>query len=190
MKSTALIAGASLTLAGCVLNGGTPITAWGKKDVSMVDYRTDAGQCTVIAVTTRSNDNAAKTAGGIYGSNSGIPDSPGASGSATAVAASAGGGLPLISGSLYRDSAPADFVNRAAMQQRTQELSTQVARYHALKSCLYNRGYREFALSAAQRAELERLPPGSEARRNYLYKLGTDPRVLEEQSISRDQRGS
>jgi len=96
----------------------------------------------------------------------------------------------LISGSLYRDSAPADFVNRAAMQQRTQEMSTQRFRTDALKSCLSSRGYREFELSAAQRADLARLPAGSEARRAYLYKLGTDPDVLRKQSISRRGPGS
>jgi hypothetical protein len=33
---------------------------------------------------------------------------------------------------------------------------------------------------------LRKLPPGSDARRDYLYKLGTDPDVLGKQSISRD----
>jgi hypothetical protein len=190
MKSATMIAAVAFALAGCTLNGSAPITAWGKNGVSMVDYRTDAGQCTVLAATAISDTNSARSAGGISGMNSGIPNSPGASGSASAVAASQAGGLPLISGSLYRDSAPADFVNRAAMQQRTQEMSTQRFRTDALKSCLSSRGYREFELSAAQRADLARLPAGSEARRAYLYKLGTDPDVLRKQSISRRGPGS
>jgi len=186
MKSTTLIAAAAAALAGCMLNGGAPVTAWGKKDVSMVDYRTDAGQCAVLAVTTLPDDNAAKSAGGISGHNAGIPDSPSASGSASSIAASQSvPGAPLISGAIYRDSAPADFVNRAAMQQRTQEMSTQRTRSDALKSCLAGRGYKEFILSAAQRAEVRKLPQGSQARRVYLHRLGTDPEVLDKQAVKR-----
>ena len=72
------------------------------------------------------------------------------------------------------------------MQQRTQELSTQRFRADTLKACLSGRGYQEFALSDAQRDSLRRLPPGSDVRRDYLYKLGTDPEVLTKQSLSRD----
>jgi hypothetical protein len=190
MKPISLAVLSAAMFTGCTLNGGVPMTAWGKKGVSMVDYRTDAGQCVVLAVTITPDANAAKSAGGINGANAGIPDSPGVSGSATAVAASRGGGLPLISGSIYRDSAPADFVNRAAMQQRTQEMTVQRVRNDALKSCLAGRGYSEFALNAAQRAALGKLPPRSDARRNYLFKLGTDPDVLRKQSISRNRQGS
>ena len=83
-----------------------------------------------------------------------------------------------VGGGTYRDSASADFVNRAAMQQRTQEMSEQRARNDALKSCLVNRGYTEFELTAEQRAQLAKLPMGSDERREYLYKLGTDADVL------------
>jgi hypothetical protein len=191
MKPILLAVLSAALCAGCTINGGVPLTAWGKKDVSMLDYRTDAGQCTVLAVTATPDNNGGKSAGGIYGENAGIPDSPGASGSATSVAAAqTGGGTPLISGAMYRDSAPADFVNRAAMQQRTQEMSTQLARYEALRSCLSGRGYTEFELSRAQRTELARLPPGSDVRRIYLHKLGSDPVVLKRQSVSRQQPGS
>jgi hypothetical protein len=86
---------------------------------------------------------------------------------------------------MYRDSAPADFVNRAAMQQRTQEMSEQRVRNDTLRSCLSSRGYTEFQLSPAQRARLGKLPPGSEERRDYLYALGTDPEVLTRQSLPR-----
>jgi hypothetical protein len=71
------------------------------------------------------------------------------------------------------------------MQQRTQEMAAQRARSEALKSCLTGRGYTEFSLTAEQRAELEKLPQGSDARRDYLYKLGTDPEVLTRQSTQK-----
>lgn len=193
MKSILLAVTAAALFSGCTLNGGVPMTAWGKKDVSMLDYRTDAGQCTVLAVTSIPDANGAKSAGGINGENAGIPNSPGASGSPAAIAAGnsgPSGNTPTLTGSLYRDSAPADFVNRAAMQQRTQEMSAQRMRNDTLRSCLAGRGYTEFELSAAQRAELAGLAQGSDARRIYLHKLGTDPAVLSRQSISRKRSGS
>jgi hypothetical protein len=175
-------------LAGCSVNSSAPVTAWGKKDVSVLDYRTDAGQCAVLAVTHQSGANGANTAGGINGQNSSAPQAPQASGSSTASAGgqtSSGSTAQSITGGTYRDSASADFVNRAAMQQRSQEMAEQRARSEALKSCLSGRGYTEFELTAAQRAELAKLPQGSNERRDYLYKLGTNPDVLTNQATKK-----
>ena len=188
MKSTAIVLSAAAVLAGCTVNGTTPLTAWGKKDVSLLDYRTDGGECAVLAATHSSDANGANSAGGINGQNPAAP-TQNASGSATAAAngtASGGGSnAPSISGGTYRDSASADFVNRAAMQQRTEEMAAQRARTDALHSCLVNRGYTEFQLTAEQRKELEKLPQGSDERRQFLYKLGTNPDVLSKQAVSK-----
>jgi hypothetical protein len=54
-----------------------------------------------------------------------------------------------------------------------------------LKSCLAGRGYQEFALTPEQRAELAKLPQGSDQRRDYLYKLGTSPEVLTQQAVKK-----
>jgi hypothetical protein len=195
MKSTWLVMGTAL-LAGCSLNSSTPLTAWGKKDVSMLDYRTDAAQCALIAVTLATEGNGANTAGGISGQNPTIPPQ-GPSGSGIARGASPAGGGPAPAGTnpaaggpTYRDSASADFVSRAANQQRGQEMEAQRARKAALKFCLVNRGYTEFELTAEQRAALSKLPQGSDQRREYLYKLGTDPDVLTRQSLPRKRSGS
>ena len=189
MKSTSLVMYTLAALAGCSLNSSTPQTAWGKKDVSMLDYRTDAAECALIAVTMPTHGNAANTAGGISGQNPTIPEQ-GPSGSSVARGAAPGANGPIVGGSsptaggpTYRDSASADFVNRAANQQRTQEMAAQRARSAALKVCLVDRGYTEFGLTAEQRAALSKLPQGSDQRREYLYKLGTDPDVLTRQSL-------
>jgi hypothetical protein len=187
MKSIATVVGAIAVLTGCSVNGSSPPTAWGKQGVSMLDYRTDAGQCAVLAVTTQSDANGAKTAGGLSGQNSGAP-AQSASGSATASAgasasAGGGGGANPLGGSTYRDSGSADFATRAAMQQRTQEMTEQRERNEKLKGCLVSRGYTEFSLTAEQRAKLATLPQGSEERRDYLYKLGTDVEVLNKQAV-------
>ncbi len=196
MKSTSLVACMAAILAGCSINSSTPMTAWGKKDVSMLDYRTDAGQCALIAVTMSTDGNGANTAGGISGQNPTLPpQGPSGSGVASGVVPGANGPRPAAgsgaaSGPTYRDSASADFVNRAANQQRAQEMAAQRARNDALKFCLVNRGYTEFELTTGQRAALSKLPQGSDERREYLYKLGTDPDVLTRQSLTRKQPGS
>jgi hypothetical protein len=187
MKSLSLVVLVA-ALAGCSVNSSTPVTAWGKKDVSLLEYRTDAGQCAVLAATHQSGGNGANTAGGINGQNSSAPDAPPASGSSTAASGgqtSTSSATPSITGGTYRDSASADFVNRAAMQQRSQEMAEQRARSESLKSCLTNRGYTEFELTGAQRAELAKLPQGSDERRDFLYKLGTNPDVLSNQATKK-----
>jgi len=185
MKSILLAAAAVVSFTGCTMNSSTPVTAWGKQGVSMLDYRTDGGQCAVLAATATPESNAAKTAGGIYGQNGSAPSDAGrgaasaGSGGQAAGGPTAGGTVSTNGGSgAYRDSASADFVQRAAMQQRTQEMALQRARSDALKLCLVERGYTEFPLTAEQRAQLDKLPQGSDERREYLYKLGTDPQIL------------
>lgn len=196
MNSTRLMVIAAMVLAGCSMNSSQPTTAWGKKGITMLDYRTDAGQCAMIAVTLSPAQNGANTAGGISGQNSAPPPQsqsgsvvsrgvpPGASGP------NATSGPRTLGSNTYRDSASADFVNRAAMQQSSQEMAAQRARADALKSCLTNRGYTEFALTPQQRAELSRLPQGSDERREYLYRLGTDPQVLTGQAVASKKSGS
>jgi hypothetical protein len=187
MKSTSLVVVAAAVFAGCSVNGSTPVTAWGKKDVSMLDYRTDGGQCAVIAASGKNVEtpDGAKQAGGINGANGGTSQQA-ASGSANSGSQGNAGSSSTpntIGGGTYRDSANPDFVNRAAMQQRSQEMAAQRARTDALKSCLSSRGYTEFELTAQQRAELAKLPQGSDERRAYLYKLGTDEAVLAKQAV-------
>ena len=76
-----------------------------------------------------------------------------------------------------------DMVQRAATQQRTNDLANQKARTETLKNCLVQRGYTEFTLTPEQRTHLATLPEGSDARREYLYKLATDGKVLKSQGM-------
>ena len=191
MKSISLVVCAAAALVGCTVNGASPVTAWGKEGVSMLDYRTDGGQCAVLAATVGPTGKVEGTAGGVSASNGsgatigGAPSGGSGNSAPPAGGGSSGSNIPSSGGSTYRDSASADFVNRAAMQQRSQEMAEQQARNNALKSCLSNRGYTEFSLTAEQRAELAKLPQGSEERRAYLFKLGTNPEVLNKQAVGK-----
>jgi hypothetical protein len=188
MKPIYWVVCAAATVLGCSVNGAPPATAWGKKDVTLINYRTDGAECAVLAATTNTGENGANTAGGISGSNASVPQqrASGASSAGAGASATPGGGSgaqAVGGGGMYRDSGSADLATRAAMQQQSQEMAANRIRNERLKSCLVSRGYTEFSLNADQRAKLATLPQGSEERRDYLYKLGTDPAVLEKQAL-------
>lgn len=196
MKPTLLVSCVAIAACGCSVNATGPVTSWGKQGITMLDYRSDAGQCAVIAATGRVSEEEVAQSGGINRANSSVPEQAREGGNTAAA-----GSLPpsdsnpsstanTIGGSNYRDNANPDFVNRAAMQQRSVEMAAQRARNDRLKFCLVNRGYTEFSLTPEQRAALSRLPEGSDERREYLFKLGTDPDVLARQSLPAKQPGS
>jgi hypothetical protein len=178
MKSILFATIATVLVAGCAVSN-SPATAWGKEGVSMLDYRTDGGQCAVLAATATPETNAAHTAGGLNNTvDARMPEQVGGGGSpppataggAPTPPAASGTAFPTGGGGMYRDSADPDTVSRAATQQQTREMAMQRARVEALKYCLSDRGYTEFTLTPEQRAHLETLAQGSDERRAYLAK--------------------
>jgi Spy/CpxP family protein refolding chaperone len=77
----------------------------------------------------------------------------------------------------------ADFAQRAANQQQSREMAEKRARAESFRTCLVERGYREFALTPEQQAELSRRRKGTEAHVEYLYTLGSDAAVVEKQGL-------
>jgi hypothetical protein len=179
-----LVAAGAALVSGCATTG--PTTAWGKANVSKRDYGTDIGMCTGLAAQAASG-NGANSAGGLSGQNSTAPTKSaegGASagaGPANSTANSAGAAMPTGGGGMYRDSAPQDVVNRAANQQQAQAMAAKRAKADTFKSCITERGYSEFTLTAEQQAHLQTLKPGSNEYHEYLYSLGKDPAVLKSQ---------
>ena len=176
---------AVLGVAACSVNS-TKTTSWGKEGVSMIDYQTDSILCATLADRVGSGD-ASHTAGGLDGKNDVARQ--GGAGDAAVAAGNSGGqsssNAPSLGGGTYSGTVSPDMANRAASQQRTQEMRAKQARMDALKSCLVERGYKEFELTPEQRAELAKLPQGSDQRREYLYKLGTDPNNLKSASTAK-----
>jgi len=184
MKKILLVAAIAAVMTACATPGQQ--TAWGKANVSKVDYGTDVGMCTGFAAMAASG-NGANTAGGINGANGTAQTRGGDSARAAGPAGSGptGAAFPTGGGGAYRDSAPPDVVSRAATQQRTQEMAAQRARSEALSSCLTERGYTEFKLTAEQRAHLATLKEGSNEYHQYLYQLGADPAVVKAQAAKK-----
>ena len=169
MKAFLLVSGVALVVSGCATTSTQ--TAWGKAGVSKQDYGTDVGMCTGLASKAAADGNA-NTAGGVGGRNNSAAG--GGSG-----AASPSAGVPA-SGT-YSGMASSDYAQRAATQQRTQQMAEQRARADAMKSCLVERGYQEFALTPEQAAHLATLPKGSNAYLEYMYKLGSDAEIVGKQ---------
>jgi hypothetical protein len=183
MKNYILLALCAPALVACATSG--PSTSWGKERVSMEDYRFDGALCAATAAGKNVEDNGANTAGGVSGKNSsgsGLPNAP--AGGPTS--GPSGGAFPTGGGGAYRESASPDLVSRAAQQHRSQEMALQRARSDALRSCLANRGYVEFRLTPEQRKQLAALPEGSNERREFLHKLGSDPEVLKANRVTPD----
>lgn len=181
MKSIFLIAVSAALLSACAASG--PKTAWGKPGVTKVEYVTDLGTCTAQAAMTQGSGGNSEVAGGVSGQNNSADNGLKQQSTSQPVAgqSSAGSASP-IGGSIYRDSAPPDVVNRAANQQQAAEIAASRAKVMAMKSCYVQRGYKEFTLTPEQRAKLGSLQPGSNAYLQYLAEIGADAAVVSAQS--------
>jgi hypothetical protein len=184
MKSILLVAGIGLALAGCASSAHH--TAWGKPGVSRVAYGTDIGMCTGLAAI-QNTGNGANSAGGINGRNSSAQtDTARGSSSAGAAAAGApaGGGSNVPATGTYSGMVSTDFAQRAATQQRALEMQAKKLQAETYKSCLTERGYKEFRLTAEQQAKLNTFKVGSNEYHEYLYSLGANADVVAKQGAN------
>lgn len=175
MKSILFATGVILALTGCATS--VQHTAWSKPGVTKVDYGTDTGMCTgFAAMQAAGGGNAAdgKNSGQQSRSAGGVGGAAGGAGSATA---NAGGGTMPASGT-YSGMASSDYAQRAATQQRAVEMAARKAQTDAYKSCLSERGYKEFVLTPEQNAKLATFKPGSNEYHEYLYSLATNAAAM------------
>jgi hypothetical protein len=184
MKAILMLAVSAALLSACATG---PQTAWGKPGISKVDYVTDLGTCTARSALAEAG-NGANTAGGLSGKNGSAPPPTGADAAKTGGQNGGpppGQATPTGGGGVYRDSAPADVVNRAATQQQTQAMAAQRARTEALKSCYTDLGYQEFKLTPEQRQHLGTLKKGTNEYLQYLAEIGTSTAVAASQPAAK-----
>jgi len=149
------------TLPVAALAGPAPQLSWGKPGVSLATYRAESIGCAMRAYYTDVSDtHAAKNF--VQGSRQ----------------------IDTIinSGADYMDSATSighvvDSVNpdRAIKEIKRFQLDL-------VAKCLLDHGYRRFRLSEDQRAHLQKLKVGSDARHAYLHKLAANPEILSAQA--------
>jgi hypothetical protein len=145
----------------------TEATSWGKPDVSIDQYRTDAITC---------------GRAGYYADVSGT-EAAHVFKRATSELEANEAGLPgaspddrlscvLTSGQIVQSTRPEERMKDVGqlMQARVDD-------------CLRGRGYIHFRLTRDQRRRLEHLHLGSAERHLYLYRLATDPDVLKQQGM-------
>lgn len=129
---------------------------WGKPNISYLQYRTDVAECGYIASQVKMPDvsNSAPT-------------------------------MPILTPG--DQAAQIDMMELYAQtyDQYTMMVTNKVVGYveAAVDQCLESRGYRPFRVTSEQMAGLRRLPKGTAARYHYIYRLGTDPRILASQGL-------
>jgi hypothetical protein len=184
MKTILLAATFTFFLSGCATPSQS--LAWGKPGVSRTEYGTDVGMCSGLAVMEKKGPET-NTAGGIQGKNNTVE--MGTDGSAGQPQPTPGSDeratppMPTTGG--FSGMASADFASRAANAQRSREMTAQRAKAEALKSCLTQRGYRQFALTPQQQAHIATLRKGSDEHLEFLYSLGSDPAVVANQVVAK-----
>lgn len=154
-----------------------PVDSWGRAGVAYETYRSDALECGLV---------------GYYADVSQTEQAQ--------AFVSASRQLEAVDNPNYvpPNATPADAAYLGAEQARHYEQIRRSIRpeqaMRALKAgmvavvedCLRERGYVQFRLTDEQREALSKLDKGSEERREFLYRLASDPRILEAQHVPAD----
>jgi hypothetical protein len=171
----------ALSVAAPAYAAPAPVESWGKAGVSLAQYREDALQC------------------GLQGHYTDISKTDDAKAFVTASreldTVTNGASAPNVTGANGSGPQSTDAVDQmvqyANQQQHIVDSVHAEQRFHNIKrtllardeQCLNQRGYSKFRLSDEQRHQLRKLKIGSDERRAYLYRLASDPAVLQAQRV-------
>ena len=170
---------ASTVIAASVAAAPAPKESWGKAGITLAQYRQDSLECGLKGYYTdisKTDDakafvNASKQLDAIT-SGASAPMTLG--GNATGPDATNG----LDQMAQYADEQQ-HIVDNVRPDERFKSIK------HTLESatdqCLVSRGYSKFELTEDQRHALRHLKAGSDQRREYLYRLASNPAVLQGQ---------
>lgn len=147
------------------------IVSWGKAGVSFAEYRNDAIQCgrkgyyRDVAGTEAAQ--VFKAASRQLETNEGSLQSAALLGNTEQVAGIVGNSARIVEGT--------------RPEKRMKEVGALLN--ETVATCLAARGYRRFQLTPAQQRQLDHLRRGTPRRHEFLYSLGSDPKVLAEQAV-------
>ena len=172
----------AISLAASASAAPAPEESWGRAGVTFAQYRQDASDCATAGYYLDiANTDDAKAFVNASRRLDALPMG------ATAVSTTGSGSTgPSGDNSVQ---AIADF---AGVQQHIIASVHPDARFRSIKGmqlsataqCLAKRGYSKFRLTADQRHDLRRLKFGSDQRRAYLYRLASNPGVLQTQAVA------
>lgn len=172
MKRVVLIALAGMPLTALSAHPPrTPTVSWGKAGVAFDTYRTDAVEC------------------GRAGYYRDVSDTEAAKvfqqASRRLEANEIALGLAAQTGDLTRvgniNAMSQQIVSGTRPRERMREVAGVLN--GAVAECLTQRGYVRFTLTEAQEKALKAYPAGTEARRQFLHTLASDPKVLAAQAV-------
>jgi len=175
-----------------------PVDSWGRAHVDYETYRNDSLDCGLLGYTADVSETeqaqlfvtATRQLEAIDNTNYAGPG-------ATAAAAVGGGGSR--GGIQVPDVSSAAAVSRGIEQARQYEQVRRSIRPERrmeelkrgmtaiVEQCLRDRGYVQFRLTEDQRRALSRLRRGSDARREFLHRLASNPEVLAAQALPQDR---
>lgn len=157
----------------------SPMISWGKPDVSLATYRAEAIGCAMRAYYTDVADTkAAKTfVEGTRRIDATLGNSVSTGGTAGAPGAPSG---QVSTDAIRNATSVSQIVHDVHPEEGFREIKDLQAGLVA--KCLLGHGYHRFHLTAEQRARLNKLKPGSEARHAFMHALASDPAILAAQS--------
>ncbi len=172
-----------------------PVDSWGRASVDYQTYRNDALEC---ALTGHYADVSRTEQARMFVAASrqleAIDNTSQAAGGASAAGARMGGGGSQ-GGDVAPDTSSAGFAGPGIEQARRYEQVRRSIRperrmeelkqdmTEVVENCLRERGYVQFRLTDEQREALSKLRRGSDARREFLYRLASNPDVLAAQAL-------
>ncbi|MDP9422869.1 MAG: hypothetical protein M3Q19_08560 [Pseudomonadota bacterium] len=175
MKSASLFRTCALALAAVALGPTTaraadaPKFAWGKAGVSYDQYRDEAYECAMVGLDTNiENTEPVERLRKATRQLEALDNRQGVASSTD----------PMGAGIRHAQDLAA-IKESARAEQQVKELKKIL--FAAMQKCMVQRGYTRFALTEDQRREVAKFKNGSPERRAFLYKLGSDPAILEQQ---------
>jgi len=148
-----------------------PHDSWGKAGVSLDQYRADAAACTAQGYF--------KDISGTRAAQAFVRGSRELDDATQSNFQPAPGEDPTEAELIYAGHMQA-IVHSVNPERQMADIAT--LQQDIVDTCLIAHGYRRFRLSDAQRRDLARLAIGSTARRQYLFRLASDPAVLAQQA--------
>ena len=164
--------------ASSLIAAPAPQDSWGKAGVSLAQYRQDAVDCAIQGY----NLDISKTddAKEFVRASRELENVPG------------GMTITTTGAGTSNASSVADIVDWSDIQQHIVASARPEERFKHIKQmqiattdqCLTQRGYSKFQLTDEQRHQLSKLKFGSDERREYLYRLASNPTVLQSQAAA------
>jgi len=152
-----------------------PESIWAKAGVTYEQYRGDALECGKKGLARNvANSEEVKT----LARASKQLEALDASAQAT-VPAAGPMGQPDLSGAMSRSADEQRVI--AAARPAQQYAGIKEMMFQDVRRCMIDRGYAKIVLTDAQRKDYDGIKGGADARRAYIHKLASDPRVLETQ---------